>query len=305
MKMNLKKTFKTWLTILKNTFSDFGNDNGLKLSGSLAYVSVFAIGPLLLLIMSLAGIFYKQNVQERLYPQMVELIGSSAATQVQDLIRNLAFSGKTSFALVTSILVLVLGATGIFIEIQTSLNLIWNVKAKPKKGWLQFLKNRAISIALIISLGLLLVLSFLLNGIIAGLGKYLEKYISGDTIIIVDITNYCISFIIVCVLFGVMFKFLPDVKILWRDVRSGALFTGVLFMLGRYLIGLYIQTTGTGSTYGAAGAIIILLVWIYYTSAIFYIGAEFTEANSKAFGRRIQPASYAVKLEYSEIEVSK
>ena len=188
-----------------------------------------------------------------------------------------------------------------FVEIQDSLNIIWRVKAKPKKGWLKFIENRFLSFSLIGSLGFLLLVSLVVNILVSALSDRIQHFFPGVTIIIFVI-NFAITFVVITLLFGIIFKVLPDVKISWSDVRSGAIFTALLFILGQYLIGLYIQYTAQGSAYGAAGSIIVILVWIYYTSAILYIGAEFTQVYAEAIGSRIEPAEYAVHVEQTEVE---
>ena len=298
-KINLKGVWH----MLIATFKAFGEDKGIKLSASLAYTTIFAIGPFLLLIISLSSIFFgKEAIEGTLYAELNDLIGSAAALQLQEIIRNIQFSGKTNFALAGSIIALVVGATSVFVEIQDSLNLIWRVKAKPKKGWLKFLKNRLLSSSLIMSLGFLLIVSLVLNVLIGLLSKFLTTHVSEVSVFIIYIINFSVSFIITTILFGIIFKVLPDVIIKWKDVRVGAVFTSLLFILGKYLIGLYISTTGAGSTYGAAGSIIIILLWIYFASAILYLGAEFTQVYSETYGHKIMPADYAVYIERKEVE---
>ena len=304
MKKIFTRSFlKKGLKVLKATFSGFSDDKGLKLSSSLAYTTVFSLGPLLLLMMSLASVFFgQQAIEGQIFGQINGLIGDDAAKQVQDIIKNIQFSGKTRFALIASIVTLLIGATSLFVEIQDSLNTIWKVKAKPKKGWLKFLQNRLLSSSLIVSLGFLLIVSLVINGAVDALSDMLTRYFSAGTKWVIGGINLAITFVIITFLFAIIFKVLPDVKIKWKDVKIGAIFTAVLFVIGKYLIGLYISKSGTGSIYGAAGAIIIILVWIYYTSAILYLGAEFTQVYSEAYGGRIQPAEYAVHVEQREIE---
>jgi membrane protein len=299
-----KENAKHWWLLLKTTFTSFADDKGIKLSASLAYTTVFSIGPLLLLIMSLASIFYGADaIQGKIFTELHGLIGADAAKQIQDIIKNIEFSGKTKFALVSSIVTLIIGATGLFVEVQDSLNMIWKIKAKPKLGWVQFLKNRLISSSLIVSLGFLLIVSLVVNGAVDALSGLLAKYLSGGGVILIYVINFVITFSVLTILFGIIFKVLPDAKIKWKDVRTGAIFTTVLFIIGRFLIGLYIAKTGTASTYGAAGSIIIIiLVWIYYSSAILYLGAEFTQVYSELYGGKIIPAEYAVHIEQKEVE---
>lgn len=286
------------------TFKGFGDDRGMKLSASLAYYSLFSIGPLLLLLLSIVSILYGQEATEgKIFNQLNGLLGADAAGQVQEIIKNVSLSGQTTFALVTGIVTLIIGATTIFIEIQDSLNIIWKVKAKPKKGWLAFLKNRLISSSMIISLGFLMLISLVVNGVIEAMMGWLGQYFAGGfSAVLLVILNLIVTFVIVTLLFGILFKFLPDAKIGWKHVRAGAIFTALLFMAGRYLIGLYITYTATASTYGAAGSVMVILVWIYYSAVILYLGAEFTQVATDALGGHIEPAPYAVHVEQTEVE---
>lgn len=300
MKKLLEKPF---FKIAQSTFTGFMNDKGLKLSASLAYYTVFALAPLLMLLISLAGIFLgKDAIQGKIFEELHGLIGSQAALQVQDMIKAIELSGKSTMAFVIGLVTLLIGATSIFGEIQDSINIIWKVKAKPKRGWVKMLKDRLLSSSLIVSLGFLLVVSLVVNGALLALTDKLTHILPEVTVFVVDIVNVLISFLVITVLFGTIFKVLPDVKIKWKDVKVGAFFTACLFMLGRYLIGLYISTTGTGSTFGAAGSLIVILVWVYYTAAILYMGAEFTQVFAEYKGHLIQPADFAVHVEQKEVE---
>ncbi|WP_183562481.1 YihY/virulence factor BrkB family protein [Mucilaginibacter sp. SP1R1] len=303
MKVFSKEYLKQFWKILVATFSGFSNDNGLKLSASLAYYTVFSIAPLLIIIISVAGLVLGQDAAtDKLYPQISSYVGSQAATQIQDALKHLQLSGKSGIAVVIGLVTLLLGASSIFIEIQDSLNMIWRVKAKPKSGWVKLLQNRFVSFSLIISLGFLLLASLLVNFVVDALGKRIEHFLPAVTGLLLKGINLSITLVVITVLFGIIFKFLPDVKIKWKDVRTGAFFTALLFMLGQYIISLYIQYTAQGSAYGAAGSIIVILVWIYYTSAILYIGAEFTQVYAEASGSHIEPAEYAVHVQQTEVE---
>jgi membrane protein len=297
-----KRFFSDAWTLLVGTYNGFSDDRGLKLSAALAYYTVFSLAPLLVLLISITSIFYgEEAIRGQVFSQINGLVGNQAAKQVQDMIKSVELSGKTSIALITGVVTLILGATSIFIEIQDSINLIWRVKAKPKRGWVKILKDRLLSSSLIVSLGFLLVVSLVVNGLILALSDTLTRYFPDIAVIFVEVLNFVISFGVITVLFGVIFKVLPDAKIGWKDIRW-AIFTALLFMLGRYLIGLYIETTSTGSTYGAAGSLIVILVWIYYTAAILYFGAEFTQVYAEHYGIKIEPADYAVYVEQKEKE---
>jgi len=303
MKVFSKDYLKSLWKVLMATFSSFSNDNGLKLSASLAYYTIFSIAPLLILILSLAGIFLgPDSASNKLYSQIDQYVGPEAAKQIQDIIKNLQFSGKSGVALVSGIATLLLGASSIFMEIQDSLNTIWRVKAKPKKGWLKMLQNRFLSFSLIVSLGFLLLVSLLVNIIVNAISSKISHFLPSITERLIELVNLGISFLVIATLFGIIFKFLPDVKIKWKDVRSGALFTAVLFMLGQFIISLYLKYSAQGSAYGAAGSVIVLLVWIYYTAAILYIGAEFTQVYAEANCSHIEPAEYAVHIQQTETE---
>jgi membrane protein len=303
MKIFSKRYLKEFWKVIVATFMGFVNDNGLKLSASLAYYTVFSIAPLIILVISISSLVLRHYAfNDALYDQMREFVGSQATTQIQEVVKNLQLSGKTGTALISGIVILLLGASSMFVEIQDSLNIIWRVKAKPKKGWVKLLENRFLSFSLIISLGFLLLVSLIINIAVKALSTKLEHFLPYLTVTIFDLVNLAITLLVIAVLFGIIFKFLPDVKIKWKDVRAGAIFTALLFMLGQYLIGLYIQYTAQASAYGAAGSIIVILVWIYYTSAILYIGAEFTQVYAEAMGSSIEPAEYAVHVEQTEVE---
>lgn len=298
-KAYLKRAWK----VIVATFMGFISDNGLKLSASLAYYTIFSIAPLLVLILALISVFLRDPAnREQLYVQIQHYMGLQASVQIKDVIKNYAIHSKSGAALISGVVILLLGASSMFVEIQDSLNIIWRVKAKPKKGWVKLLKNRFLSFSLIASLGFLLLVSLVINIIVTALSNRIQHFFPGIDVLIY-IINLALTFIVISILFAIIFKVLPDVKIAWKDVRSGAFFTALLFMLGQYLIGLYIQYFANSSAYGAAGSVIVILTWIYYTSAILYIGAEFTQVYAEASGSRIEPAEYAVAIKQTEIEM--
>ncbi len=299
----IKQFFADFWGLLRDSFTGFIDDRCLKLSAALAYYTVFSLAPLLVMIISLISIFFgKEAIQGQIFSQINGLVGNQAAAQIQEMIKNVQLSGKTNTALFIGIVTLVIGSTTIFVEIQDSVNLIWRVKAKPKRGWLKLIKDRLLSSSLVISLGFLLLVSLLINGLVLALSNFMTQYIPRIGVVLISGINFLISMAVITALFAIIFKVLPDAKIGWKSVRWGAVFTAVLFSLGRYLIGLYVETTATSSTYGAAGSLIVILVWIYYTAAILYFGAEFTQAYANRFGVRIEPADYAVFVEQIERE---
>ena len=298
-----KPFFKDIWKILKGTFNGFINDRCLKLCAALSYYTLFSIAPLLLMLIYIAGKIYgKEAFQGKVFEEMTGFIGPEAAFQVQEIIQNAAIKGNTPWAIVIGTITLFIGATGVFLEIQDSINMIWRVKAKPHKGWLKMLTNRLLSFSMIATMGFLLIVSLVINGVVTALSDKLKFYFEDITVLLLQLFNIGLTFLIIALLLAIIFRFLPDVKIKWKDVRAGAIFTAILFMIGRYFIGLYIEKVGPGSTYGAAGSIIVILVWVYYAAAILYFGAEFTQVYTEKHGRRIEPASYAVHIIQTEEE---
>lgn len=306
--MTYKKLFElnTWkniFQILKASVNGFVHDRALKLSASLSYYTTFSLAPLLLLAISMAGVFLgEEAIKGHVFREINGLIGNQAALQIQEIIKNMELSGKTNTALIISIVTLIIGATTVFGDIQDSINIIWKVKAKPKRGWVKLIKDRLLSSSLIIGLGFLLIVSLLLNGAMTAANNFLKPYLPDYTLFLVDIVNAGVGFGVIWMLFAIIFKVLPDAEIEWKHVKMGAFFTACLFMLGRYLINIYIQTTGAGSAYGAAGSLIVILLWVYYTAAILYFGAEFTRAYTDFTGVKIRPSEFAVYVEETERE---
>ncbi|MGV3684195.1 MAG: YihY/virulence factor BrkB family protein [Daejeonella sp.] len=283
--------------LLYRSFNAFLDDNALKMSASLAYYTTFAIAPLLLIIVSLAGIIYGQEAaQGKVFAELNKFVGADAANQIQETIKNISESQESTLAIIIGFATLFIGTTGVFIEIQDSINHIWRVKAKPKKGWIKLITNRVLSFSMVIGLGFLLIVSLVINGLVLALSAKLQIYFPDVAILFVNIFNLILTFIVISALFGIIFKYLPDVQIGWKDVRMGAFFTATLFMLGKFLIGLYIEQVGPGSAYGAAGSLIVILIWVYYTASILFFGAEFTQVYADCYGGKIKPAEYAVHV---------
>lgn len=301
--MKIKQIAKDSLAVLKDTIKGFMEDKGLKLSASLAYYTLFSMAPLLLLIISLAGVFFgKDAIEGTVFSELNGLVGNEAAAQVQKIIRNMELSGDTNLSLVIGAVTLIIGATTVFGEIQDSINMIWKVKAKPNKGWVKLIKDRLLSGSLIVGLGFLLIVSLVVNGALSVFNEMLKQWLPDVSVIFFTILSLLVNIVVLSLIFAVIYKVLPDAKIKWKDVRAGAIFTTLLFLLGRYAIGLYITSSGTASTYGAAGSLIVILLWVYYSAAILFISAEFTRAYAAFKGENILPADYAVYVEEKETE---
>jgi membrane protein len=300
-----KKSLKEIWKVTVESFKGFGDDKIAKFSGSLAYSTVFSMGPLLIVLIFLCGFFFGQEaIQGKIYGQMQKFVGNDAASQLQTIIKNASLSGKGSVALVIGIITLLIGATAVFAEIQDSINTIWGFKAKPKKGLWKMLRNRFLSFSVIVSLGFLLLVSLVIATVVEGLSNRLKAIWPDVAVVVLYIVNLVISFVITAALFAVIFKVLPDAKTKWKDVLPGAIASTILFMIGKFAISLYIGKSRIGSTYGAAGSLVVLLVWIYYSAIILYLGAEFAKAWTTHFGGRILPNDYAVALKQIEVETN-
>ncbi len=265
----------------------------MRLSASLSYYTLFSLAPMLLIIISLGGIFFgREAVQGQVYEQIDGLIGSDAAKQVQDILKNAQRSGQSIWAAAVGVTTLVIGATGTFAEIQDAINVIWGLKPKPKNGIVKYLLTRFLSFSLIVSLGFLLLVSLVINAVLNTFSQKVQLYFSDVTIYIFWAINLLVVWAVITLLFTVIFKVLPDGKIEWRDAFVGAGFTSLLFMIGKYGIGLYLGNSSVGTTFGAAGSVVIILLWVYYSALILYFGAEFTKAYTNFYGRSIQPNQY-------------
>jgi membrane protein len=304
--MKRKVSFKGIWEVLKNSFTGFGQDNVTKLSGSLAYYTVFSMGPLLVVIISLCGIFLGRDaVEGKIFTQLDGFVGHDTALQLQQIIKNASIGGKGHIAAVIGVITLLIGATTVFSDIQDSINKIWGLKPKPKKGWLKFLQTRFLSFSVIVSLGFLLLVSLGVSAIIEALSNHLKAAYPDVTVVVFYIINLLLTLIITTLIFAVVFKVLPDARIKWRDVLAGAIATSILFMLGKFGISFYISKSNVGTTYGTAGSLVILLLWVYYSAIILYFGAEFTKAYAIKYGSEIHPNSYAVTMKQVEVETGK
>lgn len=290
----MKRVTIYWRVIKKAAF-DFSNDNGFKLAASLSYSMIFAVGPLLIVVISLAGIFWgRQAYQGHIYEQIKDLVGVSAALSIQDIIRNIQQSRHTVAGAIIGGAILLIGATGVFTEIQGSINYMWSVMAKPKKGWHKLLLDRLLSFSLIVALGFISMVSLVINSLMDLLSNYLRRYFSHFTVYVFYGVNMVLTLVAVILLFAMIFKILPDAIIRWKDAFIGAVFTGLLFMLGKFLIGVYLGNSNLGITYGAASSFVVILTWVYYSSMILYFGAEFTKFYAIDYGGSIRPSDNAV-----------
>jgi membrane protein len=293
---------KFWL-VLRQAVTEFVGDHGMTLSAALSYYTIFSLGPVLIIVISLAGIFFGRDAaQGKIYNQIHGLVGNEAALQIQEIIRNIEQSQHGRQGAVIGIIILIIGATSVFTEIQDSINYIWSVKAKPKRGFVKLLINRILSFSLIISFGFILMVSLGIHALVDLLYERLTHFVSDNFLFFFVGINYVLLYLVITLLFAIIFKVLPDATVRWKDAFVGAAFTSVLFLVGKFLIGFYLGNSNIGATYGAAASVIILLVWVYYTSIILYFGAEFTKVYTLNFGGGIVPDKTAVFIIKQEVK---
>ncbi len=297
------KKIKNWWEILRQTFIDFSDYGVPRMSAALSFYTLFSLAPILLIVITVCDIFYgKAAIEGTLFGQIQRFVGADAAKQIQDIISNAASTHLSTFASTVSLAALIFSATGVFTEIQDSINAIWQLKAKPRKSWLKFLLNRILSLSMVLGLGFILLVSLAFNAILEILLQRLLAVLPDGSVWLTYSMNMFLTFAVISFLFGVIFKFLPDAKIQWKDVRTGAITTSVLFMLGKFAIGYYLGKTNPGGTYGTAGSVVIILLWVYFSAMILYFGACFTKVNAQYSGRRIFPDQYAVFVQQIEVQ---
>ena len=283
-------------TLLKESALEWSNDGASTLAAALAYYTIFALAPLLIIVISVAGLVFGQGqAQQELLDQITQAVGSDAAGIIRTMLTNTAQSGSGILGTIIGFAILIVGATGLFAQLQNALNKMWNVKPKPSAGILHMLMVRVLSLGMVLVIGFLLLVSLVLSAALSVVSNYFNGLLpGGDTFW--QIVNFIVSTGIITLLFALIFKYLPDVKIAWRDVWVGAFVTALLFALGKFLIGFYIGTSSASSTYGAAGSLVVLLLWIYYSAQILLFGAEFTQVYGRHYGSRIQPAEHAERM---------
>lgn len=293
---------KIFLQLIKESFMHFLDDKGLKLSAALSYYTIFALAPMLLVMISVVGAFFgTEAVQGEVFAQLQELVGESTALYIEEILVNAQLAEKSGLAATIGVITLVIGATGVFVEMQDSINFIWSIEAKPEKGWLALLRNRLVSFSMIIGLGFLLIVALGVNALVRVLSNPLLEYVSVESVDLFYLLNNVIVFLVITVLFAVVFKVLPDGIIRWKEALVGALFTAVLFSIGKFLIGFYLGQSNLGALYGASASVVILLTWVYYSSIILYFGAEFTKVYAALDGAEIIPKKHAVRIVRKEV----
>lgn len=301
--MKLKRFLVSGWTILKKTVTNFLGDDSFSYAASIAFSTIFSLPAILIIALTVAAVFYERNiVQEEMVRQVGWLIGQESAKEIEKILIHATIEAKSTFAQVVGGLTLAISATAIFLSLQTSLNKIWGIKPKPQRGWVKLIINRLISLAMVFSLGFILLVSLVVDTLVVVFQDFVATFLQGATLHIVMVLNVIISLVFVTFIFGMIFKVLPDAKISWRQVWVGSVVTTILFTMGKYLIGFYLGNSSFNSAYGAAGSLVIILVWVYYSTLIVLFGAELTSVYAKEIGSEIQPYTNAVKVHTVEVE---
>ncbi len=296
-----KTTLKSVWTILKKTAQGFSDDKVTRLSAALSYATIFSFAPFILVIITI-GAFFTQDLEGKLFGELKMFLGADVATTLQDVVHNAQIANTSTLSTIIGIGVVLFSATTIFTSIQESLNTIWGIRPKPKKGWLKLIKNRLLSFSVIIALGFILLVTMSTSSIIGLLNQRLMAYLPNVTVILFKVIGIILNIAVTTSIFLLIFKVLPDAKIKFRDVTIGAIVTTIFFLVGQYAISIYLSTSKITSLYGAAASVLLLLIWVYYSATIVYIGAEFTKAWANELGGKIYPDEYAVSTRTIEIQ---
>jgi membrane protein len=299
-----KFKFKDLPKLLKESAIYWNDDGPWRLSAVVAYYAILSLpGLLVIIINSVGAIWGAEIVQGKVTSEISGVIGSEAAKAVQGIIENARYGDRSTIATILGIAVLIFGATGVFYHLQLSLNEVWSIKQDPKRGIVRFLLDRVIGFGFVLIVGFLLLVSFVISAGLSAFSELIRANFPDFTLYLAHALDIVLSIGVISVLFALIYKFLPDAKIEWRTVWVGAIITSILFTLGKELLGLYFGQADPASTYGAAGSIVLILLWVSYSCLILFFGAEFTFVFGKHYGHGIKPKKHAVQVEEKEVVV--
>ncbi len=282
--------------LIQETYAEWNKDHASRLAAAMSYYTIFSIAPLLVIAIAVAGlVFGREAAMHQVVGQIRDLVGEDGAQVIQSILQNASKTTSGIVATVVGVVTLLIGASGAFGQLQDSLNTIWEVKPRKGRGVKGVLRDRLLSFSMVLMIGFLLLVSLILSAFLAGVGKYLSDLLPMSSTVL-QAMNFGLSLAVTSFLFALIFKVLPDAIIRWRDVWVGAMVTALLFSLGRFLIGLYLGRSSIGSAYGAAGSLVVLLLWVYYSAQILFLGAEFTQVYARKFGLEIVPKPNAERL---------
>jgi len=293
---------RTFYELLKETFGSWSEHRGLRLGAALAFYTIFAIAPLFMIVLAIAGFWFGEEAARKgLFDQLNGLVGERGAEAIQAIVASADRPKAGIWASVIATITLFIGAGGVFVQLQDALNTIWQVRREPGRGLRSFVRDRLLSFAMVLAIGFLLLVSLIISAGLSALGNYMSGMLPAEDIVW-QVINFVVSLVLIALLFGMMFKVLPDVNVRWRDVWMGAGLASVFFTVGKWALGLYLGRSSVTSAYGTAGSLVVVLVWVYYASQTLFVGAEFTRAYTKRAGHPVQPAPGADFVAIREIE---
>lgn len=286
--------WKDLLSLLKESYSEWNDDDPFRMSAAMSYYAIFSLPGLLLIVISVAGfIFGEEAVQGEISTQISSMIGSDAAKNVEEMISNVHQNESSIWATIIGFATLIFGATGLFYQLQISLNQIWEVQVKKEEGIKKVLVDRITSFGVILVIGFLLLISLVLTAALSAFSDFIKENLPSYLIYVFYIVEFLVSYGIITLLFATIYKVLPDVNIRWKTVWIGAAVTAALFVIGKFALGIYFGKSDPGSAYGAAGSLILILLWVSYSCLILFFGAEFTQVYARRYGHKIEPNSHA------------
>ncbi len=298
----MKAKLKAVRKILLRSVKEYKKDDPIKLAGTTAYFTIFAVAPIFIILISVIGfVLEEETVRERIFNEVESIIGAQGAGFIETIVENFRNRHQTLTGTILGILVFLITSTTFFTILQNSLNFVWRVKAKPRSNLLKALKDRLISFGLILSIGFVLLVMFIVDLALSYFTIFLERYIDEYAFLLIRPVSIVFSFAILVLIFALIYKYLPDTKIRWNVTWTGAIVTALLFTIGRYLIGLILGMADIGVMYGAAGSAVVFILWVFYSSIILFFGAEITKQYAIYYNYEILPKDYAVKIRIQEV----
>lgn len=296
---------KFFWNVLTNAFNKFLEDKIFVHAAALSYYTIFSLPPMLLVILFTTTLFYDpETVRQTIFGELADVIGRDSAAELAKTVRMIGLFEGTWWSSTVGIGALLFTSTTVFVTMQDTLNKMFLVKPKPNAGWWKMLRDRMISFALLLGIAFILIVSLMINALVAGFSKVLINYLPGVSILFITVSTFVLPLFIIAGLFMLILKYLPDVRLPWKSVRIGGIFTTILFFIGMYFIEFYISNSNTANLYQAAGSVMVIMVWVFYASVIFLFGAAFTFSYNEKTGHRMPAEDYAVKVIKQEIEIS-
>lgn len=292
--MNIKNRGKKTFSLLKETFKEWNNDDPFRQSAVIAYYSIFSLPALVIIIVQVAGLVLgKEAAQGQISEQINNAIGQQAAEQVQTMVANTSEMGNSTIAIIIGVATLLFGATGVFYQLQQSLNKVWEVEPNPNAGISKLALDRATSLGVILAIGFLLLIFMVITTALNILSDWMRRELPEVLLYVFYVVDFLISLGIITLLFALIYKVLPDAKVGWKSVWVGAFVTAILFVIGKFALGIYFNQAEPASAFGVAGSIILILLWVNYSALILLFGAEFTQVFARRHGHQIEPSSHA------------